>query len=1066
MADTNISYKNYTQYSTIIGNAIQDFDDIQGALKAKSVVDTTGAALKVDTTGVPTSDYASLIDNQLFRVEARTKGDVVAPNGVIAYLGTIPLSGAAEFIDGGEGGGRLLQVTATNDKAGYINGSTTLTVGGITAVNQTIAGVLSTDVGSGYTYDDKTKLYTFSAGDGKVFEKLSIKKGSGTISATPSKAEQSGATNTITLAADTDNGNINNKLKTELAEGEEAVDFVKIALNATATGAETITAKITKTFETGYINAEDVEFSGENLSSAGVLTQNFASSTLAIGNQEFYLPKGKITNIAAQEGAKVAFDGADAIIADSGTDLLEEDTFATITGSVGGLKIAGDIGEGWITGGKIPSTNIDVESGAIKIKKGTISGGNTNVHLTATPTKVLTADDGSTPYVISITKDEAGTTDDTTTKPLSVTNGYLPANSITGVSHNVSVEPKDIYLQAAAIKASIGTPKVALDGTASSLITSGAPEAGQEGNYYTIMPKVTATIAEGTDSTDGYYEKSAGAFTGTGLTSAEAGTFYLKKGKVTFTHELSLGTGNASSGITKAEPTEGTLGEDYFTISTSGTLDLTEGYITNNDKTVGDDDIYYLPKAKVKYVTNSTSGNFLEVSSAGYLPTGSIAVTEGDLDLADVKGVLSTTGEGILNSAGNEGAYKISITKSIAEGGAGYISGTEGTLGLDKTYYIDKGSINYKGLIASVNKGAITRDPGKQLFTVNVTAVAGAPTTTITEGYIKEADCTIEDADDFNGSFSLEEATIGVSGTGSIGATASNNVATSTKSKYMITPTFSGGDVKGTITKAGYVDTDSTVTGSVTIADDSKTPLYIKAGTTKTITPTTLAKTLAESEITSDFGQTVSGAYTITVNGKHDFSGNLESGYYGEDEKTISAKTTIAGSFKVAHGAAQVTAASATFNITPGTGLTLVDVPVIAEQEKYFKISANGSNLKLSKTFTEGYVKDADVSAGLTRITGSTDRYIASYKWGEDSTTTAVGSVTDPAGVAAGTYFTPAVTQNFGETADVAVIHTEATYAEHNILVTLGANAIGANAKSDLERLKQRLAGTLAKTGV
>ena len=63
-------------YSTVISDAIRDFDLIQRALKDKNVVDGEGHALNEDTTGVTTREYADLIRNQLFRVKDHYKSDL------------------------------------------------------------------------------------------------------------------------------------------------------------------------------------------------------------------------------------------------------------------------------------------------------------------------------------------------------------------------------------------------------------------------------------------------------------------------------------------------------------------------------------------------------------------------------------------------------------------------------------------------------------------------------------------------------------------------------------------------------------------------------------------------------------------------------------------------------------------------------------------------------------------------------------------------------------------------------------------------------------------------------
>ena len=1061
MAD---NYTNYTDYSTVISSAIADFDAIQAQMKAKGVVDSSDKELNSDTTGVKTSEYSGLISDQLFRVGDRKKAGLsLDGNGKIRDLGSITLTSSKATFSDKDDGTRVLSVTTTYaGNPGYIDGSSAVTIGGISADNFSVSGTLSTDGGSGYTYDETTKKYTIT-GNSDVIEKVVIDQGSGLVGIGNFSSTHGTKSNTISLATATDNDNINSKV-VETVEDADLANYVQIALSAVANCADTVTAKLTKTFESGYINADDVAFDTTNteLAADGTVTHAFESVTHATGEKTLYLPKGSAA-ITGAEGAKVAFDGADAITADSGADLKDEDTFATITAKVDGLKINGEITEGWVSSGNIPATAIDVDSKSIKIKKGTLDAGSTNVHLTATPSKVDLSDD-VTNYVITLTKDADATSKDAGTKSLSVTNGYLTSTAVANAEHAVTVEEKKVYITGAQVKKKIDTPTVTLDGTGSTLLASSAPVDAQ---YYTIDTKVSASIADN-GSTNGYFDPSTDttAFTGTGLSGAAGGTFYLKKGSVTLAHGLTISDGATASGLTTSTPS-GTLGTDYYKIETSGSMTTVEGYITSNEVSDDADKAYYIPKAVVEYVTNSDNTHFVQVKTAGYLTAGTIDTIEGTLDEAEVKGTLTDTGT-VLSTTGSTGDYQISIAKSIAAGAAGYISSDKGSLALDNNYYIKHGTVSYKAAIASITNNGISRVSGTDnKFYINVTAAAdktaAGTTATLSEGYVKSADITITAADDKTTNLEIEEATIGVSGSGKIGATASANVSTSTSAtKYVITPTFESTSLAATITKAGYVDEDSGITGSVTVADSAKTPVYLTVGTTTTLTPTAHAKTLASSEISDNFSTSQTGAYTITINGKDSLTGTLTPGYYGADEATIAANSTIAGTYSVAHGSASITAASATFNIAAGTGLTLVESP--SDTTKYYEITANGSNLSLTKSVTQGYVKDADVDAGLTTITGSKKKYIANYEYGTDAS--AAGTVTTTSVTVDGAkadYYTPTAAVDFGEDADYAVIHTKATYVEKDIYVNLGADAIGANAKADLEKLKQRLAGTLAK---
>lgn len=1061
MADT---FENYTAYNTVISQAISDFDSIQGKLRDKGVVDGSGTELKADTTGVATSEYAGLIDDQLFRVNGKKKADLTAglTNGVINYLGTVTLNGTSlSYATGGDSSSvRYLTVTAANDKSGYIDGSNTaLTVGQIEAENL----VLDDNSLTSY-YDADAEQYVIKAAQNKVLEGVTVAKGSGLIDATATSSTCSGSKNEIALNAASDNDNINGSATLATPADDDLANYVKLDIKATAECQDTVVTTLSKTFTSGYINKEDVKFNSEGnkeLSENGVLTHVFDAHDHINSSQAIYLPKGSAGNLKAKEGtAKVAFDGATDIVADSGSELSADDTFAEITAKVDGLQIEGTITKGWVESGNISATSIDVANSSIKIKKGSLTAGSTNVHLAAEGSKTGLISSAATDYKITLTKDAAATEADASNVALSVTNGYLTSAMVANAKHTVSVESTDVYITGAAVKKKVSGASVALTGTGATYLTGTAPDADSLSDYYTVDTKVSASIVDD-GSTDGYFEGAkTGAFVGTGLNAEKTNTFYLKKGSVKFAHGLTLSDGASASGLLASKPSKGTLGTDYFSISTSGTYTANEGYITEADVSADENKTYYLPKAVVEYVTDSSDTSFLQVKTAGFLPTGTIQVTEGTLDEAAVKGTLSDTGNVISTTATT--GYAISIAKSLTAGDAGYISANKGTLSLAETYYIAHGSLSYKAGIADIEVGAPTRAGDK--FNISLVAKADATVKeTLAEGYIKADDVTITAADDYSETVVLDEAQLAVSGSGSISASASSNVETSTtETKYVITPNFTSTALSATVSKAGYVDADTTVSGTVSIGDTKK--LYITPGTTTTLTPTAHAKALSASEITSNLSSTVSGDYTVTINGKDSGTGTLAPGYYGEDEKTIGYNSVITGTYTVKHGSASITAASATFALTPESGLSLAST--VADASQYYKITANASNLSLTKSVTEGYVKDADVNAGLSTITGSQDKYIAKYQWGADkiSETQAVASGTKTVGDEANvSVYIPASTASFGEESDATIIHTNGTYVDKDIYVELGANAIGANAKADLEKLKQRLAGTLVK---
>ena len=598
-------------------------------------------------------------------------------------------------------------------------------------------------------------------------------------------------------------------------------------------------------------------------------------------------------------------------------------------------------------------------------------------------------------------------------------------------------------------------------GTGAGLLVQNTPDNVDE--YYVITPTVALTSAVNTGaSKEGYIVPSDTTVTHNEF-DGTASSLYLKKGKVTHTTDITINNtvSSAANIFTSTKPSTG----DYWTLTTKCNVTANEGYITAADIAKGDEKSYYLPKAVVEYVSNSTGAKFVQVKSAGYLPSGTIEAIEGKIDYAAVSVDIRTeTGENIIKTSGTTGDYKLTIAKAAGTD-AGYISGAagEGTVALSAEYYIAKGSVASQASIDSIVKSDIARATGEGAsgFEFNVTASGSAGTPTIAAGYITPSDVVLTKPTDKVVKMTLPEAQLAATLTGDAahaGATLSTGLAAGdSNSKYFVTPTLANATVKATVGSAGYVDAASSSNEiTIEINDSNRDVAYIKTGTTKKFTTTPLN---LSNKLSSDFNSTVSGDYTITLAGTDTFDGTLETGYYGDTEKTINIERGLTGTYTVAHGSVSVNSTAVTLGTASSSDVSLVTAP--GKPADFAAITVPVSSVAISfNTVKPGYVKDSDVTNSTT-ATGSTTIYLKKYENSEDAATT--GSVPTASDTVNGgtteTVYTPVPN---GIT-DTTILHTEGRYLKHNVKVTLHADAIGSNAEADLTRLQQRLAGTLAR---
>ena len=167
----------------------------------------------------------------------------------------------------------------------------------------------------------------------------------------------------------------------------------------------------------------------------------------------------------------------------------------------------------------------------------------------------------------------------------------------------------------------------------------------------------------------------------------------------------------------------------------------------------------------------------------------------------------------------------------------------------------------------------------------------------------------------------------------------------------------------------------------------------------------------------------------------------------------------MTGTYTVAHGSVSVNSTAVTLGAASSSDVSLVTAP--GKPADFAAITVPVSSVAISfNDVKPGYVKSSDVTNSTT-ATGSTTIYLKKYENSEDKAD--VGSVPTASDTVNGgethTVYTPVPN---GIT-DTTILHTEGRYLKHNVKVTLHADAIGEHAETDLARLQQRLAGTLAR---
>lgn len=1032
--------KTYADFAGVINSAITDFNSIYDAIKLRSgATDTDMAA---DTTGIATSAYAGLIKNKLFSIAGITDGgtEKSIPATITPYFASY--AGNPVAVELGEDGNVSITVGVPNK--GYYGTEAKLT-GSLAAENVALTGAVNgkANITKVEATEAKGAYWHVAPSAGKVLGVVDIDVGS----YAPSITEVTNGVSATASVGLSGTDGINSNVLTAVPEGGEATDYVSFKMKAAGNFTGKVTPVLGKTdFTAGYFEtAPSLE-----IAEKGYAITGDATST----DQEFFIKKGTIGNVAVA-GTDLGFTDEGSIGTSTAPGGADAANYYKVTAGIAGGAITGNTTAGFVSDGK--NTEIGTLAAISKdfyVKKGAVENSTVSVGLVAESADVKVASEDKDAYTVTVKRDSTEAADTVG----NYSDGYVKAGTYK-VSTTVSEKVLKIARGTVNIKNTLGG--ITYDGSGAALLVKNTPE--KVDDYYVITPTVALTSAVNTaGSKEGYIVPSDTTVTHNEF-AGTASSLYLKKGKVTHSTDITINNTVASAAaiFTDTKPAKG----DYWTLTTKCNIAANDGYITAADVVKGDEKSYYLPKAVVEYVADSTGKNFVQVKSAGYLPSGTIEAIEGTIDYAAVSVNIGTaTGENIIKTSGASGDYKLTIAKASTTN-AGYISGKdgEGSVDLAAEYYIAKGSVSSQASIDDIVKSDITRATGAGAsgFEFNVTASGSAGTPTIAAGYITAADVTVTKPTDKVVKMTLPEAKLAATLTGDAahaGATLSTGLtAGDATSKYFVTPTLTNATVKATVGTAGYVDaTSSSNEIAIEINDGNRDVAYIKTGTTKKFTTTALD---LSSKLTDDFSSTVSGDYTITLAGSDAFSGTLDTGYYGDVEKIIGIERDLTGSYTVAHGSVSVNSTAVTLGAATSTDVSVVAAP--ATPADFAAITVPVASVAISfDAVKPGYVKSTDVSNN-TKATGSTTVYLKKYENSEDKA--ADGSVPTVSDTVNGGTTEKVYTPVPNGITDTTILHTEGRYLKHNVKVTLHADAIGTNAETDLDRLQKRLAGTLAR---
>jgi len=1041
----SLDYSNKT-YVDLVRQALADFDSIFGALVNKGLLHKNDKGVMVPlaasdrTSGeFPTSSYAGLISSQLYTIS----GNPNAGNQISNYVGQT-VNASSILVDYAT----TNSITLNVGSAGYYDSSSKLRIT-IPAVTATVSGLVQNLTGNNgvvFTVSEDNKNFKITPPSNKILTEVTIPYGS-----VHAEVEESKITNTVAISSSVDISNsstIGTATKTAPTTAQ-AANFEKLIVTHSSTATGSISVEPTIDYSAGYIDSSKVNVHTESISTT------FHPKTNTTGSDTIYIPKATISNIT----------GSSVIGLDTGsleTVTKPEDGIA-IVASANDFNVSGTITEGYIKDGSISGT-ASLTSTTKYIKKGAVAPFSKKVNLTTTNTSelILNSSDEDA-YKIKFNLDSSSTSGNGTITP-----GYINASGYTGT---ISMDEKTLSIPKAAVK--VDTALSAIDLTASDLtyLTKSVP-VGETANYYTISTKATAVSSIDTTVTKNGYLKDD--IVHSGFTNASGENYFLRKGRVQHTSGLSNDLYLAGEKQTNPDAVYSNIllntkpTGDFFEITTTCNEEITEGYIKAGDVT-STTSKYYLPRAVVEYVENSAGNNFYQVKTAGFLPSGAISNISGELDEAVLSAALATNlngtaVSGILSTA-TKGAndYTLTISKNALGSDAGYMSAQQGTLNLAENYYIKHGAISLAGAITlpnftNVEPIKFTKTGVNGTFYKFTGTASATISPTLTEGYIKSDDVTNNGILSQDVYAEMPGATFTDSDTSIKLTTVGNNIASAgagNTSRFFITPGISNEDK--TVAKsatAGYVEAGTPITITPQVASGSET-FYVKEGAEVTNATATI------NNLTFNKGTLLSGTtgnqYTITVSGSGTISGRVGEGYYtgaSNDSASSISGTAVIGtsgvSTTIAKGSVSGNASISTEVTKYSDDLVLYTSTEVGNATAdYHKITAGVKSFAANKVVSEGYVKEADVTAPTTATTTEEDVYILRYT--ASAATVNEESVFIP--------FSSGITGG-SDGKQTTTINVAGKYVDKNIQVSLNKDAMGEDVVSAIDVLRARLSGT------
>lgn len=1102
------SSKTYTQ---LISQAINDFDSIFSALLDRHASNVEGQVLVAEDLSngqVATSAYAGLV-RQLYRVGEITKdGNTIT--GITAITPTTvdgiirSYANRSNPVSDGVYGtptSNKLTVEYTIPNAGYYDTNSTL----LGHVSFADINVTADNVGTYAVVDNNVTSYevrNLDSGVATNIPMLKVTMPKGSVDVTFGNVTKDDNGGEAIHASVSINSGSSTATAASMTATDNSIQYFTINLHQIADYSVRGSIAVNVAKSAGFITNADVTTAPN--------TFNIAASMTADDSQTIYIPPATITSPQLASGSSLTITG------DSVLDLTDQtpgslDNYYALTTTASNLNVTSTTTAGYVAAGTgVSLGRISDITNTYYIPKGIVP--DTTISLT---TSELTYTDNSsmvsssqTPYAITygVSGGAQGINKTVTTN---ITKGF-----VNDTAYDVTVSGTNtIYIKEATVSQ---TPQITSTGATgdTSII---AP--GTSGHYKITLPlesTVSPTFTAG-------YLSNANQFTNN--TGNASYSFSVAKGSVSATPRLGVVLTDNSDGKDGSALDESIFLEelpagydkDYYTVTASiDTPTVSSGYITSSDVTVASPKTFYIKKATFKYVEQmgDSESSFLEVTNGGYVPSGtiaSIAEISGSIDAAAVVLAFSDSNNGIISSTQENGKsyYAIEVNKAQTGSNAGYISDNSGTA--NGTTYVLHGSESLATTFNSTTAGTVSAlNSTNHTYNVPLTSEI-TNNLTFSEGYIKQSDITLNGTGNVltktltgNTSIDVAEGAYGITTSAtSFTLTATRDsellLGTGVSDGYALVPQLAA-TIKVDATAAGYIKPDDQdVTYNYSNTDESLVsadPIYIKKGTGP-VTRTGYASannwsTAAQTplsnyvNITNNFSSTVNGDYTISVGGYVEASLELDPGYYGSNEKTLTGgQVFVNKSTTVTHGHADITLTAS------NQGLSLADsssnpisgalLSSSTQDGNYVTINSTGSvsGAVNSQTFVTGYMKDGDISfpssevvsstayirtvpLTVTTLDGAAHDYNTTSGNNISSGTTIYGIVTIGSndGDIHGSSTFATGTLNEAGLRDAVILPTANRFSLYNTEIQLTANAMGSNVVDKLQDLEARLAGT------